>query len=105
MNMTINQSVSPVNHVASKCIGAEGAAAKNIAVKRAGNVPTDNGKNQERNGSMETQRSSVTPHFYVKGGYVRTCDYCGKEYTAKRDTSRFCHRRCRVNSHRAGGAK
>jgi hypothetical protein len=37
--------------------------------------------------------------FYLIEGYERTCDYCGKVYTAKRETSRFCSPACRVYAH------
>lgn len=33
--------------------------------------------------------------FYIPSGYTRQCDICGREYLAKRDTSKFCSGRCR----------
>ena len=34
----------------------------------------------------------------------RNCEKCGKPYTAKRNTSRYCSTRCRTATSRAGGA-
>ena len=99
--MTINQKESHVLHVENKSIQGE-TGGENIATKRADNQPTENGEKKPRYGDMVTQHANDNGHFYVKSGYLRTCDHCGKEYTAKRDTSKFCNRRCRVNSHRAG---
>lgn len=31
---------------------------------------------------------------------VRTCVYCGKKYAARRNTSRYCSDKCRLNAYR-----
>ena len=31
---------------------------------------------------------------------VRTCEYCGKKYAARRNTSRYCSDNCRLNAYR-----
>jgi len=36
-----------------------------------------------------------TRGFYIPSGYVRKCDICGREYVAKRDTSKYCGGTCR----------
>ncbi len=97
-----NQNGSPANSVDTKCIGAEREAAKNIVAKNAAKKHTGNGneaKHDGRHGSIETQ------HIYVKTGFSRECDHCGREYVAKRTASKFCHSRCRVSSHRARGQR
>ena len=102
MNTATYPSGSPAYNAENKCIGAEEAAVKSIVLKRADSVPTGSDEKQQRNGSMETQHPNRNGHIYVKAGFTRTCDYCQRPYTAKRDTSRFCNSKCRVNSHRAG---
>ena len=98
--MTTYQNVSPANHAGKQSIqGVTGGA--NSAMKLADRQHGANGKNQPRNGDMNATQAVTGAHFYVKSGYDRTCDHCGRPYTAKRDTSRFCHSRCRVNFHRA----
>jgi hypothetical protein len=102
-SVTTDPSAYHANNAESSCIEGEKAAGKNIAAKHADKLPTGNeeSKKQGRNGSIETQ------HFYIKAGFSRNCDHCGNEYIAKRNTSKFCSRRCRVNAHRArqGGQK
>lgn len=31
---------------------------------------------------------------------VRTCEYCGRKYAARRNTSRYCSDNCRLNAYR-----
>ncbi len=104
MNTTINQNESHVLHVENKSIQVE-TAGENIAMKRADSQPIGNGENKPRYGDKVTQHVPGNSRFYLPNGYTRKCDHCGQDYIAKRDTSRFCGRRCRVAAHRARGNK
>jgi len=39
--------------------------------------------------------------FPAKSVTLRNCEWCGVEFTPKRDTARFHHSGCRVQAHRA----
>ena len=97
---TTPQNVSPASHAASLYTAGVGVGVF-TAMKLADNQPTESDENKKRYGDMVTQHTPTNGRFYLPGGYTRTCNHCGQEYTAKRDTSKFCSRRCRVNAHRA----
>lgn len=104
-----------VSNAGGSCIGADVAAAKSFAAKHAAKLPTGNGGGKNKRNktgalrSIETQHDTHNGRFYIPTGFTRLCDSCGREYVAKRDTSRFCSSRCRVAAHRAskgqGGEK
>jgi len=45
-----------------------------------------------------SRECQVRFHNFHRGGdkMTRTCDYCGAEFPARRDSARFCSDRCRV---------
>lgn len=102
---TINPIESPVQIVGKSCIEGAKEAASGIVVKRADRPDTvsENGTGQKRNsdGASRFIETQQTGNFYLPEGFTRTCDHCGREYTAKRNTSRFCRQQCRINHHRA----
>ena len=104
MNTISNQNGSHVLHVENKSIQGE-TGGENIATKRADKQPTENGEKKPRYGDMVTQHANDNGRYYIPSGFTRNCNHCGQEYTAKRDTSKFCTRRCRVAAHRARGNK
>ncbi|RME05115.1 MAG: hypothetical protein D6816_09240 [Bacteroidetes bacterium] len=77
----------------------------NTAPKHVDRQPTGNGENCERYGDMVTQHvtqnGSKPGQRYIPEGFTRNCDHCGREYLAKRETSRFCGAVCRVAFWRA----
>jgi hypothetical protein len=98
--MTTNPIESPVQIVESSSIPGAGGGV-NSAMKLADSQHGESVTKPARNGDMVTQQTPSNGRFYLPSGYTRICNHCGREYTAKRDTSRFCTQRCRVNNHRA----
>ena len=90
---------------AGPCIKDAKAAVKNTAARPAGRQHIENGgasgQNDRRYGSMETQQTTRnSDQWYDPSGRVRTCDHCGREYVAKRSTSRYCASKCRVAAYK-----
>jgi len=77
------------------------AGDENTVTRPADRQPTGNGEKNGRHGDMLTQQDQENRPFYLPEGFARNCDHCGREYTAKRDTSRFCSTNCRVAAHKA----
>lgn len=102
--MTTNQNEYHVPHVENKSIQGE-TGGENIAQKHVDKQPTESDENKPRYGDMVTQHANDNGRFYIPSGFTRNCDHCEQPYTAKRDTSKFCTRRCRVAAHRARGNK
>ena len=100
-----DQSEYLASGAAGQCIKGAKAAVKNTVVKRADRQPTGtgNGNGQSDGASrfIETQQPPVTGHWYDPAGRARDCDQCGREYQAKRSSSRFCSGRCRLRAHKA----
>ena len=90
---------------AGPCIKDAKAAVKSTVVKRVDRQPIEtgdgNGQSDGRHGSIETQQTTRNGgHWYDPAGRARDCDQCGREYQAKRSSSRFCSGRCRLRAHK-----
>ena len=101
------RSASLANNAESLCIVAEEVAERNTVPSRVDSSPTvgesesvNKRQNKVVHGSIETQHPTVTPHWYDPSGRLKKCQQCGREYVAKRATSRFCSGACRTAAYR-----
>jgi hypothetical protein len=68
---------------------------ESIVTRPADRQPTDSVNDRPAGGRYADMQTQQPTHWYDRAGRERRCDFCGRDYLAKRSSSRFCSSYCR----------